>query len=500
MTARRLRSLLPFFLLVSSAFAQSAVPQVDRVMAEALKPSPVAENLRRLTDEIGGRVPGTPAMDKAILWAQEAFQSAGADSVHTEAFQLPVSWSEGETRMQIVFPTNAPGAPAAEARFSTRVVSLAWSPPFQGSHARMLDLGNGTEDDFRRAGNVQGAVLLIHSDVLKTWEDLFNEYLKGPAIVDRALRGHAAAVALMSSREHDVLYRHITFFDSRIAPLPMLLVAREDAERVARLLAAGRQVFADLAMPNRVGGAVSTANVVAELRGSEHPEQFVVLGAHLDSWELGTGALDNGCNAALVIDALRALKAAGVRPRRSIRFILFSGEEQGLLGSLAYVRRHRAELDHNLAVVIFDTGIGRVTGYSLGGRKDVAPLLAGLLAPLKTYDATEFTFDAPVGTDNFDFLLEGVPTLIANQEPANYMVNYHASSDTYDKVDIAQLKKHVAIAAATMLAIADAPGPIGPRQSRAQIEQLLRDSGLEDQMRSLRLWESWENGSRGRAR
>src|SRR5581483_11948665 len=117
-------------------------------------------------------------------------------------------------------------------------------------------------------------------------------------------------------------------------------VAREDAARIARLLASGQQVYADVAIPNVVAGPIKSANVVGELKGREKPDEFVVWGAHLDSWELGTGALDNGCNAALVIDALRAIKASGVRPRRNMRFILFSGEEHGMLGSEAYAMAH----------------------------------------------------------------------------------------------------------------------------------------------------------------
>ena len=125
----------------------------------------------------------------------------------------------------------------------------------------------------------------------------------------------------------------------------MLVVAREDGERVARLLASGKKIQAEISIPNRIGGPITSSNVIAELRGSEKPDEFVILGAHLDSWELGTGALDNGCNAALVIDALRAIKATGLKPRRTIRFVLFSGEEEGLLGSWAYARAHRADMD-----------------------------------------------------------------------------------------------------------------------------------------------------------
>ena len=191
--------------------------------------------------------------------------------------------------------------------------------------------------------------------------------------------------------------------------LTQAVLAREDAERIARFLASNVRVQAHLDMPNKITGPVESENVVAEIRGREKPNEFVLLGAHLDSWELGTGALDNGCNAAMVIDAARVIHASGTIPRRSIRFVLFTGEEQGMLGSAAYARAHRAELDDMDAAIIFDSGIGRVTGYSLSGRKDVADAVKQALEPTKSMNANEITFDAEIGTDNFDFLLEGVP-------------------------------------------------------------------------------------------
>ena len=247
----------------------------------------------------------------------------------------------------------------------------------------------------------------------------------------------------MATREHDILYRHTNSAAGEIDRLPMVIVAREDGERMARLLAAGNLVWADLSIPNQIGDAIKSANVVAELRGSEKPDEFVILGAHLDSWELGTGALDNGCNAALVVDALRAIQVSGVRPRRTIRFILFSGEEQGLIGSRAYAFNHRAELDKAAGVIIYDSGTGKTTGFSIGGRKDVLSTAKELLVPLAQFDVKEAKLDMEWGTDHFDFMLEGVPTFVADQEEANYLENYHAVSDTYDKVDFAQLKKHV---------------------------------------------------------
>jgi hypothetical protein len=151
-----------------------------------------------------------------------------------------------------------------------------------------------------------------------------------------------------------------------------------------------------------------------------------------------------------------------------------------------------------VAAVIFDSGVGAITGYSLGGRKDVEVSVREALEPIQVLGVKNFTFDAGMDTDNFDFILEGVPTLEAIQEPANYMVNYHAASDTYDKVDIDELKRHVAIAALTAYALADREERIGPRQSRAAIEKLMSETGLDKELKDSGFWPLWENSVRGR--
>ena len=463
----------------------------ERVIREALRPSPLESNLQHLTDAIGGRVPGTPAMDEAIEWAQEAFRAAGGENVHIEKFQIPRSWTEGDTRFTVEAPLE----------LNLHAVSIAWAPPLSPlRHAHIVDVGEGTTDDFARAGNIAGSIILVHGKVIQTWDDLFGEYNRVPPILESAVRGRAAAIAWMSERDRDLLYRHTDTQAGELEAIPQVIVAREEGLRIARLLASGRQVYADLEIPNRVGGPLTTANVVAEIRGSEHPDQFVVLGAHLDSWELGTGALDNGCNSAMVIDALRAIRASGVQPKRTIRFVLFSGEEEGLLGSEAYAHEHRPELDNALAAVIFDSGSGRVTGFTLSGRTDLAGATRDLIAPLAQMGVAQVTQDADMGTDNFEFLLEGVPTLVANQDPANYMQNYHARSDTFDKVDLANLRQEVAEAAAMVIGIANASQRFGTRQDRAQVEQLLHDTHLEDTMKRYGVWAAWESGQRGRTR
>ena len=486
--------LLLLALPLCAAFAQDAA---DQVITEALKPSALESNLHRLTDEVGGRVPGTPAMQKAVAWGVDAFKVAGADTVHTEDFTLPVSWAEGATEVSVT----AQNGDKPVAQFRVRAISIAWAPALAPHrHVRVIDVGDGSAEDFARAGNVAGALLLVHTEEMKKWDDLFAEYLRAHGIIDRAVAGKALSIAFQSTRPNDLLYRHTNSNEGELDRLPMVLLAREDAGRMARLLASGQalSLFADISIPNHVGGPITAANVVAELRGSEKPDEFVVLGAHLDSWELGTGALDNGCNAALVIDALRAIKASGLRPKRSIRFILFSGEEEGMVGSRAYTVAHSSELDKTVGVVIFDSGIGRVTGFSLGGRRDIADAATVLAAPLKQFDATTFTTDADWGTDNFDFLLQGVPTFVANQEEYNYLLNYHAMSDTFDKVDLAQLKKHVAAAAALTFGLANAPTRPGARLNHVQIEQTLRETHLDEQLKTFGMWGDWESGKRGR--
>jgi len=475
-------------LLLSSCLAAQA--PADKLLAEGQSSPTLEKNLRALTDEIGGRVPGTPAMDRAVQWGLNAFKAAGGENVHTEPVPMAASWSEGNTQVDVVSPV----------QFHVRAVSLTWTAPAASPAGGLpvVDVGFGKPEGFLGGAFPRGAIALVHSKTMKTWDDLFEEYLTQAEKLSAARKAGAAGIAFISTREQELLYRHIGSFNDHIVNYPQLLIAREDGERIARLLAAGQKVRLKYAIPNRVGGPFTAQNVVAEIRGREKPEEFVVIGAHLDSWEFGTGALDNGCNAALVIETLRAIKAADLQPRRTIRFVLFTGEEQINVGSFAYTRAHQAELDNTVAMLTWDEGTGKTTGFSLGGRKDLVEPVTRLLEPIKQLGANTLTTDAFLGTDNMDFLLEGVPNLVANQEEANYLINYHASSDTYDKVDLPQLRKHIAIAAYLTYGIADAAERLGPRQDRKQIEALIQETHLDEQLKAFELWADWVGGHRGR--
>jgi len=484
----------------SATEASSCAAAAAKILPIVMGSSPLEENLRRLTDEIGGRVTGSLQMAKAVEWGVVAFRAAGVD-VHTEKYTLPLTWSEGDTKVLIADPAELASRPEGGIGLvPVHAVSVGWSPPLTRESAVLLvDVGYGSEEEFRRVGTIKGRVLLVHSDIGSTWADLFNEYLRPPDIIKRAVGGGARAILWMGARERLLLYRHTNSLTGEIDKIPQAVVAREDAMRLARSVA----VYPDrtlvlLQMPNKIGGPIEQQNVVGEIRGYERPDEIVILGAHLDSWELGTGALDNGCNAALVIEAARAIKATGLLPRRTIRFVLFSGEEQGTIGSFEYVKAHRAELDKIRAMITYDSGIGRVTGYSLGGRRDIEAGVREVLKPLDSWGANTHTYDASFGTDNFDFMLEGVPTLVANQEEANYLPNYHAASDTLDKVDMRELKLHTVLAALTAWGIADRAEPLGKRLSRAELDVLVKKTGLDQQLKLLGYWDAWQSGARGR--
>ncbi|HEX8071932.1 MAG TPA: M20/M25/M40 family metallo-hydrolase [Pyrinomonadaceae bacterium] len=474
---------------VGGARAQRDTPGA-RLAARAVGDTPLLADLRELCDRIGGRPTGSAACERAVEWGAAKLRAAGADDVRVEPFNVPALWLGERAAAECVAPE----------RFAVRLAAAPYSPSTPAGRplvARVVNAGDGSAAAFARLGaRARGAIALVTSGEMKTLDDLFGEYLRNAPLMAAAERAGVAALLLQSTRPRGLLYRHPVNFNARPVPMPVAVVAREHAARLARLAERG-EVRVRLSLANRTGGAYTARNVVAEIRGRERPEEVVLLGAHLDSWDLGTGAQDNGVNVALVIDVARAVKQLNLRPRRTIRFALFTGEEQGMFGSAGYVRRHAAELDDHTAVVIFDIGSGRTTGFFLNGREELRRPVADALRAVGWLGVPANPPDAIDGTDNYDFLLSGVPNLVANQDGAPYLPDYHAESDTLDAVDAAEAKRNAAVAAALVWSLADAPERPARRQARAEVEQLLRATHLDEQMRAFEQWADWQAGRRG---
>jgi hypothetical protein len=494
--ARKKTVLTPVFLvgLMSVALFIRAMPpqaqQAARLLAgRALGQTPMLDDLEELCDRIGGRPTGSKACERAVDWAVAKFRAAGADSVRTEAYTIPYTWQASEAEAECLAPEHFPIRLAA-------CPATASTPGGRALEASLVDAGEGTPEAFARLGDkARDAIALVHSDEMKTEEDLFKEYRRDGPLLEAAQKAGVAALLLQSTRPRGLLYRHPLDLGA-ISPVPAALVSREHAARLARLAERG-EVRIRLRLANQIGGAYEAGNVLAEIRGREKPEEVVLLGAHLDSWDLGTGAEDNGVNAALVIDVARAMKELALVPRRTVRFVLFTGEEQGMLGSEAYVKRHASEIDRHVAMLTFDTGSGRTTGFYLNGREELRKAVSEALAAVAGLGATDDPTEAIDGTDNFDFLLSGVPNLVANQDWAPYLPNYHAESDVFDWVNTREAKTNDAIAAVLVWGLAESPERPAPRQTRAEVEELLKASHLEEQMKAFGQWDEWVSGKRG---
>lgn len=491
----RARALTLVLATLAVAAVSVAAPAADdpaaRLVAALLGDTPMIDDLRELTDEIGGRPTGSAANQRSVEWAAEKFRAAGVEA-RVEPFEMPELWLERAASATIA---------GDGVSFAPRVAAMPFSAatPHGGLTAPLLDGGRGGEDDFARlAEEAGGAVVLIETDELLDVEGLFREYTEGAAIEERAFAAGVAGLIYQGSRPGNQLYRH----NASRGPAnehPLAVMERDGAARALRLLRAGEELSIRLDLDLAEGGAYTSHNVIGEIRGSATPEEFVILGAHLDSWGLGDGALDNGCNVALVIDVARQMKRLGLVPRRTIRFALWNGEEQGLFGSWGYTKTHAAELDRTVMASSYDIGSGRIGGFFTGGRPEVLPVLERSLAPVAGLGPFVH-HDVPiVGTDNYDFMIQGVANLVANMDSANYGPNYHSRSDTFDKVDLEQLRLNAAIAAAVTWGFAN-DGIPWRRQTRAEIQQLVDSTDLGQQMKTFwGLYAAWGSGERGRA-
>jgi hypothetical protein len=481
-------------LFVSSLLAQSLLAQSlsaddapHRLAARAQGETPLFSDLRELCDGIGGRPTGSPACDRAIAWAAKKFRDIGIQNVSVEPFAAQSMW----------LPVSAEAAAVAPVQFSIRIASTPMSPSTNGPiEGKVVDAGEGTPEAFAKLGEtVKGAIVLVHSSEMKTFDDLFAEYMRNGGLLEAARKYQPAALLIESTRPRGLLYRHPVSLDLKYGPVPTAIISREHAERLARLAEKG-EVRVRVSMTNRTAPSYESKNVIAEIRGREKPDEIVLIGAHLDSWDLGTGAEDNGVNVALVIDLARAFHDLGIVPRRTVRFALFTGEEQGLLGSEGYVMRHRSELDKFAGVVIFDTGSGHLSGFYLNGRDDLRGPINQAMGAVEGLQANQHVTDAIDGTDNFDFLISGVPNLVGIQDPIPYLPDYHAESDTVDRVTAREEKITEAVAGALIWGLAENPER-PTRQTREQVEKLVKDTKLDEQMKAFGQWDDFKAGKRG---
>ncbi len=462
--ARAAAAGIALVLLGSAVRAEETI--TARIAGEALTSGRALAFLERLTDEVGGRVTGTPQTRAASELILAELRKAGYANARFEEFDLASRWARGPASGRIVAPIER----------AIAVGSYAWVPGLPGeTTAPLLDLGapaSGTLppplDRFRRA--------FVLVDPQKSGVD--------PSFVMRAnlarslAEAGAAAMLLPSDKPGRMVYTSAFGFYPR-GPLPVISVAKEDAALLRRLLAKG-PVRLSLDVRNSFDTSpYRERNVIADLPGGgPNPNEVVLLGAHYDSWDFAQGADDDGTGVAALLEAARILRSLGVTPRRTIRFAFFSGEEEACLGSRAYVLAHEKELDAHRAVLMMDSGAGSPKGVELHGRADLEAPMKKILAPLASFGAASTTLEASFDRDHGPFMVVGVPAMTLWVEAGDYDDRHHTVIDTFERVDPRLLALDTAAMAVLGWQLAEAAAPIGRRLSAAEAAELLEKSGV----------------------
>jgi hypothetical protein len=447
------------------------------IIRQATDHSEVMKNLEYLSDVIGPRLTGSAAMRRANDWTAERFKSYGLTAA-LEPWNFGVAWERGVANARLVAPF--PRAVTAE--------SWAWTAGTGGKPlAGPVVMVNVSSPESLAVykDRVKGAWLLTGQPAT-IWNPDGPLMTAADSAAVRARQNQprvpldtsAAAVAQRRQFAFDAPYMlkqagalgrltdgskeqglmNMSGSPYAVSPLPNLVLAHEDFAQLARLIQNGVTPRFEATVSNTIGTSpVQQYNTVAEIRGSEKPGQVVILGAHLDSWDLGTGATDNGTGSMVVLEAARAIAQSGLKPKRTIRFILFSGEEEGLLGSAAYAAQHAATADSIQAVLVLDNGTGMITGQALQGRNEDEQLWKDLLAPVSSLGAKNVRQGNKGGTDHLSFIPYGVPGWNFDQETRGYNHTHHSQVDTFDHAVGPDLVQASAVMAATAFELANLP-------------------------------------------
>jgi carboxypeptidase Q len=446
-------------------------PSLVKLGGQLLVAGKAYEYDRQLADEIGPRLTGSANYVKATDWAAAEFSRLGLTNVHKEAWDIPAAWEP---------ETVATARMIAPHEQRLHLESEGWSPstPPGGVRGNIYWLKTLTAEAVKAdAAKIKGQIVLLDEATVLGDDNSPAPTLFGQVFDNLHLLGEEGAKAIIfgfGATNNVPSPVGNTAFKGTVDPLPSGNLGLEDTLLLKRLLAAG-PVEVEFSFKNRVREHVAVNNVVAEIPGSDSSGEYVVVGGHLDSWHLGTGAQDNGTGAATVMAIAQAVKTSGLTPRRTMRFVLFGGEEEGLLGSVHYVRDHLSQMGKCAGVFVTDTGGEPPKGWYIFGRKDekqalqpIHPLLASLDAG-DTTDEGKYIFE----TDEGPFLIHGVPSFVLWTDMTKYDLLHHKPSDTFDKVDPRDLNLGAAVVGITAYAIADAPAALDHLTS-AQVEEQLK--------------------------
>jgi hypothetical protein len=474
-----------------------------KIIAQVKDAPEIMTNLTYLSDQIGPRLTGSAALKRANEWAADKMRSYGLSNVHLEPWTIPVGWERGTAYARIVEPANGR---------SLMLASMGWTPGTKGKVTAdvVIVKAKNSQELAAYKGKLKNAIVLqgppstirpiTAGDSDRT--SAGDRRPRGPSGTPAAAAGASASGSpggLPEGYRRDRanfqqmmgFRRELTDFlraegatcvfrdagkpqglltvtggwrgNDRVsgaAPLPEAFVAHEHYALLYRLASRPdpARTRVELEITNTIiPGPITVYNTVGEIPGSEKPDEVVIVGAHIDSWDLAQGTTDNGTGTCAVLETARTLIRAGVTPRRTIRFCLFSGEEQGLHGSRAYVQQHKDELPKISLCLVHDTGTGKVIGLGVQGRESIKPILESELVSLKDLGFKEVNLRGMGGSDHASFEQVGVPGFAVQQDMSEYNLTHHTQTDTLDKAREPDLLEGVQVMAVTAVRVANLP-------------------------------------------
>ena len=455
-TYRRMAPALALSLAASAAIAEpvsrESLAHAEMLRAQAMAGSNAMAIVTSLTTEVGPRLAGSEAEARARVWAIETLTEKGFANVRNELFEMD-AWERHEEGAEIVAPYPQPLAVTAlGGSVSTEKEGLS-------AEVELFE----TLEDLKRApeGSLLGRIAYVGHAMQRTQDGssygYFNEgRTAGPSIA--ASKG-AVGYLIRSVGTDSRRFPHTDSlrYQEGMPRIPALALSNPDADQLERIAEDGKAISVRIKVDSSDVPAAQSGNVIAEVVGRELPEEVVVIGAHLDSWDLGTGAVDDGAGVGITMAALELIKDAGLAPRRTIRLVLWGAEEVGLLGANAYRDQHERELEQHVIGSESDFGGGRVWKVTADSQSEEGDVLFGeiarLLAPIGVAPGSD---DQPGGgPDLYPLIAAGVPTLRLHQDGRDYFDLHHTADDTVDKLDAASLDQNVAAFAVFAWLVAD---------------------------------------------
>jgi carboxypeptidase Q len=403
------------------------------------------QRLAELTDTYGNRLSGSENLARAIAWAKDTMVADGLENVRTERVMVPV-WTRGSESAEIVTPP----------RHALAILGLGGSVPTPPGGIEADVLVVTSFDDLRvRAAEATNRIVLFNVPFTTYGETVL--YRTNAARAAAQLGAVAALVRSVGPTGLRTPHTGSLQYGQGVRPIPAAAVAAEDADRIARLTSRGVRVRVRLSLESRVGPDVESANVVGELRGREFPDEIVLLGGHIDSWDVGAGASDDGVGCIVTWEAVRLMAKLGIRPRRTVRIVLWTNEENGLRGATAYAQKHAAHATDHIFALESDSGVFEPASLGFSGSmaaREVMREIGSLLGPLSMTEIGAGGGGADIGPIA---QAGNVPTMAYLGNPDRYFAIHHTPADTVERIAPAEISKAAAAIAVVAYVVAEMP-------------------------------------------